>query len=76
MNEVDEELPRIFQTLIRLAEIAKERDLNISKARRVRILKKGREKKGGVDVVAAKRAPTPTSDVVSTTPKKAVLNNE
>ena len=71
MNEVEEELPRIFQTLIRLAEIAKERTQNIEGQREMHNMKTRLEDKGGVDASLDATTPAPPT-AVSTIPRKEV----
>ena len=75
MNEVEEELPRIFQTLIQLAEIAKERSQNIEGHREMHNRETRLEDKGGVD--ASLQAITSAhTTAVSTIPRKDVITIE
>ena len=75
MNKVEEELPRVFQMFIRLAEIAKERTQNIEGHREMHNRKTRLEDKGGVDAsLQAITSAPPTA--VSTHKKKAVRSNE
>lgn len=75
MNEVDEELPRLFQTLIRLAEIAKEKTQNVEGHREGFNRKTRLEDNGGANAKLAGNTSAHTT-AVSTHKKKAMLNDE
>jgi hypothetical protein len=73
MNEVDEELPRLFQTLIRLAEVAKEKTQNVEGQREMHNRKTRLEDNGGANAKLAGNTSAHTT-AVSTIPKGGTRN--